>query len=336
MKAVELKNKNISVVQIPEPQIQNPYDIKIKIAYSSICGYDIMGYRGIVNYNYNTLIGHEASGIVVETGNAVTSVKQGENVSISPHISCGNCHYCRKGHPEYCHMEASYSPPPMMAEYIVVNETQVFKLQDSISLLEGCLTEPLTLCIRCLEKAHLEIGSTLLIIGGGAMGLLILQLARRRGASAIVVMEPNESKQKLALYLGATSVVNPNEYSYASLLNQYTDGYGYDAVIEASGNFDAAHFAFNYVTRGGHIVYFSMYDPTAELPVNMLNLYWKDAMMSAVLPPPNSYFRKAIEIEPYLDLRSVITGIFPYQEAKKAFEEKAGHAHAKVVLDFTV
>lgn len=333
MKNIKYQNKAIKIVDIPEPQITSPTQIKIRIAYASICGYEIMKYRSSRNTNVEYSLGHEASGMVVEIGSKVSTFSPGDFVTLNPYSFCGECENCIKGQPTYC----TNPPQPhvsFMSEYVVLEQNQVYLLPDSLSLLEGCLIEPLSVCIRAVEKTQLTYKKNLLIIGGGAMGLLCLQTALTHPVENIVVLDPNPNKRAIAEELGATFALDPNTDNLYFQLMDLSKGLGFDAVIEASGDSDCIVFGYNLLARGGSLVMLSMYNEVFSFQLRPLSLYWKDASIHAVYPN-YTYFPYAISLSKRLQLAKIITKIFPYMKAQDAFSDKAyNHEHAKVVLDF--
>ena len=220
-----------------------------------------------------------------------------------------------------------------MTEYISIDAKQAFLLPTEVSLPAGSLIEPLMMAMHAISKARLDWGKNLIILGGGAMGQIILKLARQYPLGKIVVVEPVAAKREMAKRFGADVVLDPsgcNLVTEALLLN---GGMGYDAVIEASGSRGSAQTALNIVARGGSVVYFGLYGMDFNLEVNLFNLYWKDATISCVCVP-SGYFPSAIAMAGRLRLEEVVTGLFPFSQGIQAFAEKASGVHAKVMLQF--
>lgn len=333
MKNVKFRNGKIIIVDVPEAQILSDNDVKVKIAYCSICGYEMSVYNGKFPGMEDFNLGHEASGIVVKTGKNVKGIHPGDRVTLSPYFSCGYCENCKKGLRQFCsnmnRIEATF-----MTEYAVLDQTMVYRLPETVSLEEGCLIEPLSVSLRALEKAQIGYNKKLLIIGGGAMGLLALQAALCNPIEGVAVIDPNESKRELALKLGAALAVDPRSEDLYYQLMDYTHGVGFDAVLEASGNSECVTTAFNLLARGGSLVLLSIYESDYRLPISTLNLYYKDATIQAVYPSGDA-FVKALNLAPRLDLKSMITGVFPYKEAVSAYREKGNcHHHIKVLITF--
>ena len=335
MKTVRLnEQRQPELVEVPLPTIIRPNDVLIRMAHASICGYDMMVIKGDYATEPDRRVGHEGSGVVEAVGVAVPQefIAPGDRVTIEAYQRCGVCQACRGGQPEYCINPGSGSTN-LMSEYVVYDYKQVYRLPDSLSLKEGSLIEPLMMAMHTYSKARLGVGKSLLIIGGGAMGLILLKLATLYPFSRIVVAEPNEEKRKLALRFGASDVIDPSKSHIVASVTEISHGMGFDTVIEASGNRECAKLALHLVSRGGALIYFALYGMQYALEVNLFQLYWRDSTISAVCVPANA-FPAAIEIAPRVKLEEVITGLFPFTEAPLAFAEKAKGQHAKVMLAF--
>ena len=149
----------------------------------------------------------------------------------------------------------------------------------------------------------------------------------------IVVVEPDASKRNAAYRFGADVVLNPHAGNLLSEALMLSDGKGYDAVIEASGDRASSQNSINLVARGGSVVFFGLYGMEFNLELNLFNLYWKDASVSAVCVP-HGQFPAALRMATRLNLEEVITGMFPFEQAIEAFGEKEKGGHAKVMLEF--
>lgn len=330
MKRVLLDNRQIQIQEIEEPVLQNDSDVLVQVCYSSICGYELMIYRGQASAGSNYEVGHEISGIVLKTGKAVTDFKPGDPVVVGLHTHCGICSMCRRQQYNYClnmHSESNN-----MRERIVCPQTAIYHLH-SLPLREGCLIEPLTMAMCCVNNAKPSAGDRVLILGGGAMGLLILKLLLLYPIQDVAVAEPNPHKREMAISFGASCVFDPYADKYMDEVNQFSGHEGYNIVIEASGNPVSAKISPYFVSRGGRLVFFGLYGMNFELPLNLFSLYWNDMKVSAVYPS-TSFYTDAIKLAPRLKLQELITAEFPFEQAEEAFREKDTGNHVKVVLKF--
>jgi 2-desacetyl-2-hydroxyethyl bacteriochlorophyllide A dehydrogenase len=240
----------------PDPR-PGPGEVVIRVEACGICGTD----RSIVNGNYPIdfpiTLGHEYAGTVVETGTAVRTLRVGQRVGVDPNVVCGVCAFCRRGHTNLC---SNLTPLGIVrsggyAEFSAVPEQNAYAIPDAMSFEDGGMLEPLACSIRGLQLAQIELGDVVVVLGGGPMGCLLIQLARLRGAASVIVSEPNEARRALALQLGADLGLGPGPELREWVLER-TGGLGADVVFEAAGKTAAAEAALSLVRRGGTVMWF--------------------------------------------------------------------------------
>lgn len=332
MKSLRMRpDRSLFFQELPMPDAPGPGQVLIRMAYASICGYDMMMLRGQAAYPPKGVLGHEGSAVVEAVGPNVRQLQPGDAVTIMPYTSCGQCEACRSGNPAFCVNPGGRSD--LMTEYIVLDQTMLYKLPEDVSLKAGSLIEPLMMAMHTIQKARLSYGKNVIILGCGAMGQIILKLARQHPVGKIVVVEPDASKREAAYRFGADVVLNPHAGNLLSEALMLSDGKGFDAVIEASGDRTSAQNAINMVARGGSVVFFGLYGMDFNLDLNLFNLYWKDATVSAVCVP-HGQFPAALRMAARLKLEEVITGMFPFDNAVEAFQAKEAGGHAKVMVEF--
>jgi (R,R)-butanediol dehydrogenase/meso-butanediol dehydrogenase/diacetyl reductase/L-iditol 2-dehydrogenase len=339
MKSLRLiSTGELKIINVEEPQIKNPTEVKIKMSYSSICGVDVMMYRGTANKIPQGVMGHEGSGIIVDLGEeAAKYLNAGDPVTINPVFICHHCKSCHNLSVTCCELgtatDLSIKSSSMMSEYIVVHYLQVFPLPQGISLKEGCLAEPVTMALYTVNKAALAPGNKVLILGGGSMGQLILRLCMLYPVASVVVADPHREKRELALRGKATVVLDSRSESFIPDILEQCNGKGFEVVIEASGSQQSAETAFSFLARGGCLIYFGLYGMDFSVSLNLFNLYWKDATIRGVFMPKNLY-HQALDLIPRLGVEDIITALYPFDKAEEAFSEKARGQHVKVMLEF--
>ncbi len=332
MKSLRMrKDRTLYFKELPDPGPPGPREVLVRMACASICGYDMMMLSGRAAYPKDGMIGHEGSGVVVATGAEVRGFRAGDPVTIMPYATCGQCDACRSNRPHFCLNPGGRSD--LMTEYICIDQHEAFCLPEKVSLRAGCLTEPLMMAMHAVRKAHLSYGSSVILLGCGAMGQIILKLVRRHPVGRIVVVDPHPEKREAALRFGADLALDSADSNLMSEVLLANGGMGYDAVLEVSGSRRSAQMALNIVARGGNVVYFGLYGMDFNLEVNLFNLYWKDAAITSVCVPSGD-FPAALAMAPSLHLEDVITRVFPFSEAIQAFREKATGRHAKIMLEF--
>ena len=272
--AVYYSNNDVRLEERPKPQI-GPGEILVKMRACGICGSDVMEWYRLKKAPL--VLGHEAAGEVINTGEGVKNFKEGDRVFVSHHVPCNQCRYCRAGHHTVCPtLQTTNFDPGGFAEYIRVPAINVergtFLLPPEISFEEATFIEPLACVVRGQRMANLEFGQHLLILGGGVSGLLHLLLARSRGAERIVVTDINEYRLKAAKELGADLVIPAKEDVPGYLKDRPAD-----LVIICTSATAAFEQALTSVDRAGTILCFAPTEPGVTLPLPV-NDFWRNSI----------------------------------------------------------
>ena len=188
-------------------------DVLINVKACGVCGTDVHIYegdKGAADVTPPTILGHEFAGVVEAVGSDVSGFKPGDRVCIDPNHPCGCCEPCRDGINHYCEHMTGYGTTVNggFAEYCSVDMQQVYKLGDHTSFEQGAMTEPVACCLHGIDMCNIKPGSTVVVIGGGMIGLLMMQLAKNAGATKVVLLEPVEGKREVALKLGADLAID--------------------------------------------------------------------------------------------------------------------------------
>lgn len=333
MKAAVLKEVGVLEVQdVPEPETA-PDQIKVKIAYSGICGTD----PEIVEGRFvppkpplgPNILGHEASGTIAEIGKDIKGdFKVGQKVAMNFRSSCGACYYCTNKMEHFCERMSPASGA--MAEYAVYNESAVFPLPDGLALDIGALLEPVSVAVHTMDIAQVKVGDAVIITGAGTIGLLLLQLAIRSGASKVLISEPVATKRKLAKELGADVVIDPTNENLEEAANKLTDGRGFNVCLEASGKVNVAKQLIYLTQPCGTIVWCAVYPADAEVGVPPFYMYQKELTIRSILVSPYS-FPRAMHMLPKLNLKPLIS-IYPLTDVVKAFADLKAGRGIKIML----
>ena len=302
-----------------------------------VCGTDVHifhGEPGSADVNPPVVLGHEYSGEVVEVGEGVTALKPGDHVTVDPNIYCGECVYCRNGKKQLCEtMQAvGVTRDGGFGEYSLVPAAQAFKLGDSVPYEAGAMAEPVACCLHGIDLAGIKAGDRVCIVGGGAIGLIMLQLAKLSGASSLVLSEPNEKRRQVALSLGADAAIDPTAPDAGSAYEAAL-GDGADVVIECVGNNAAVKSAFQLAKKGATIVLFSVpkVDATFDLP--LFDVYKKELTIKGSFVNPDTHERAVRLINSgKLDFTSIITHRFNLDQLPEAIAMQMSSESIKVVV----
>lgn len=323
----------VEVIDFPEQEL-GPNDVKIRLAYAAICGSDPHLAEGAFSWDVPQGLGHEVSGIVEELGARahVNGLKVGDRVACNFLHFCGTCYWCRTGKQQFCTQIADYQRPGM-AEYVVWHESQVYKLPDDVSLLKGCLLEPVSVGVRMMDKLQPLVGDRTLVCGGGPIGQIAVQLLARYGATSLTMVEPIAERRELALHYGARHVIDPSAENMVERALELTDGLGYDVVLDASGSPRAVASLPDVAARGGTLIYGAMYPNEFEMPFNIAQLcYFRELTISGLFVSPYT-FPRALQLLPELDLDAFTQAVFPLDEAPLAFETHLSGRYPKVIVE---
>lgn len=335
-----MKDKNeelrgtVGVMEMPDLPV-GPHDVKIKVAYCAICGSDPHIVGGIFPDRVVPFgLGHEISGIVTEVGpeSNIKNLKVGDRVAGNFLQFCGRCYYCQNGMQQFCTNEKDESDSPGMAEYVVWDEGQVWKIPDSVSLKEACLLEPTAIATRIADKSQIKAGMKAAIQGGGPIGLLTLQLMKMNGATSLTLIEPIAARRQLALDMGADYVIDPTTQNVVEECEKLTDHMGYDIVVEVSGFGPAAQIPLQIASRGGTVLYSAMFPNTFELPVNLYQYcYKKELTITGTLVAPYA-FPRAAQLMERMKYEAFTEKVFPLEEAEEAFATHLSGKYPKVLI----
>ena len=327
---------SFEVRQAPELH-PGPGEVVIKNMVCGVCGTDVHifhGEPGSADVTPPVVLGHEYSGEVVEVGEGVTALKPGDHVTVDPNIYCGECVYCRNGKKQLCEtMQAvGVTRDGGFGEYSLVPAAQAFKLGDSVPYEAGAMAEPVACCLHGIDLAGIKAGDRVCIVGGGAIGLIMLQLAKLSGASSLVLSEPNEKRRQVALSLGADAAIDPTAPDAGSAYEAAL-GDGADVVIECVGNNAAVKSAFQLAKKGATIVLFSVpkVDATFDLP--LFDVYKKELTIKGSFVNPDTHERAVRLINSgKLDFTSIITHRFNLDQLPEAIAMQMSSESIKVVV----
>ncbi|MQY61822.1 alcohol dehydrogenase catalytic domain-containing protein [archaeon] len=274
--AVYHNNRDIRIKDVPKPDI-GPDEILLKVMASGICGTDVVEWYRLPKAP--RVLGHEATGIIEKIGKNVTKYKVGDRVFVSHHVSCNNCHYCRKDSHTACEtLHTTNYYPGGFSQYIRVPkinvETGVYKLSPNMSYEEGTFIEPLACAVRGQRLANISKDDAILIIGSGMAGILHIQLAKLKGAKKIVAADINPNRLKLAEKFGADHVIDAKD-DLPQELKKINNGKAVDKVIVCTDAEKAALTALECVDRGGTILFFAVPAPTTKIPIPITQ-FWRN------------------------------------------------------------
>jgi L-iditol 2-dehydrogenase len=335
--AVYHSNKDIRIEEVPKPEI-GPDEFLLKVMASGICGTDVVEWYRLPKAP--RVLGHEATGIIEETGENVTKYKTGDRVFVSHHVPCNQCCYCNKDSHTACEtLHTTNYYPGGFSQYIRVPkiniDTGVYMLPASMSYEEGTFIEPLACVVRGQRLAEINKCNTVLIIGSGISGILHIQLAKMKGVKKIFVADINPDRLELAKKFGADYVIDAN-YDLFLQLKELNDGKGVEKVILCTGATKAALTTLDCVDRGGTILFFAVPDPTVKIPIPITQFWRNETTIRTSYGAAPKDLKVALQIltQKRINVTDIITHRLDIREAAEGFKlvVEAGKS-LKVILE---
>ena len=320
------KPKEILVMEkeIPEP---GPGEVLIKVLASGICGTDVHIYLGEYLGDYPVIPGHEFSGLVTVAGSQITRFKVGDRVAVEPNIACDNCVHCLNNRQNFClnWQAIGVTLPGGMEEYVTAPEKAVFGIGD-LPFEQAAFMEPLSCVVHGVERARIDLGDKVAILGAGPIGDLILQMARLQGAAHITMLENNPGRAELARQLGADQVVNRLEDLQ---LNTY------DVVIDATGVIAVMNRAIDFTRHGGTVLLFGVPPSGKNIEMEAFKIFRKGlTLLSSYTSVRNSFQAVGLLQTGQVQVEPLISHRLPLKELPRALEMIENHDPAvkKVII----
>jgi L-iditol 2-dehydrogenase len=305
-------------------------DVMVDVAACGVCATDLHLLDGSISlYQPPRVLGHEVGGVVRAIGTAVRHVRPGDAVALDTNLPCHTCFHCREGRPFMCPNRLGVAAG--FSEHNVVPASVVYKLPPGVPPSVGALAEPLSCAIHAVERGDLRPADSVAVIGAGALGLLVLTVARLRGATHLLVSDPDPARRDVARRMGATRVVDPSTEDLASAVQDVTEGRGVDCAFEAVGMQATIEQAFQLPRQGGTLVQVSV-PPTSARPV--LPAY---DLFARELTIRGSYIRttefgRAVDLLGTLDLAPLISRRFPLSQIQDAIQAARSRQGIRILV----
>lgn len=315
-----------------------PHDVLVNNKACGICGTDVHiyhGEKGSADVTPPVVLGHEFAGIVAEVGSEVTSVKVGDHVAMDPNMYCNQCMPCRMGKKQECeHLFAlGVNVNGGFAEYAVCPETQCFKVREDISFDEAAMAESLACVVHGIDQAQIQPGQVVLVIGGGTIGLMMVQMARLCGASTIILSEPVEMRRKIGMEVGADAAIDPIHENVPQRIKEICGRDGADVVIECVGKPFAVEQAFSAAGFAATILLFSVPGVDATVPLPLFDVYKKELRIVGSMINPDTHQRAVNLINSgRLELKKLITHVYDLEHMDEAIHMQMSAESIKVVV----
>ena len=290
MKAIQktVGEVGAQLVELEIPRIGRN-DVLVQVKNAALCRSDVDVYEWTqlvqnAHYKLPFTMGHEFSGIVVEVGEDVKSIRVGDRVAGETHIPCGYCNTCRTGNQHICRNNMGVigrSFNGCFAEYIKIPEIAAVKMPDSISYRQGALLEPFATAMHALSKANPS-GNSIAILGMGTIGLMTVELAKFLGSTKIFVMGNNELRLAEGKRLGADVTINGSREDFVEVIMRETNGVGVSSIIDMTGNEEVINKSVEALKVAGTLVHVGMVPKPLTFNNYMYGVVYKELNVTGI------------------------------------------------------
>jgi len=339
MKAVVLKEaKKLVMEEVPDP-IAGKNEVVVKVRAVSICGSDMHIYN-LAPFGPDLIMGHELAGTIVELGIGAEGWKNGDDVWVSGGGGCCECPDCLRGNHHVCKRPKIIATGDVQggyAEYIKVPKTFLYPLPNGVSFRAAAQVDTLGIGFRAVELAGVGLGTSVVVLGGGAIGLYAVQCAKAAGAGLIILSEPTQLRADLGRKLGANITLDPTKEKKKKKILELTDGEGVDVVLECAGRKETVESSINLVPRGtGKVVWMGVcLEEITFVPwlwvEKDITVHWLNGIGRGQVPD------KCLQLleQKKINTDSMISSVIALEELPEAFERLTKpNKEIKIVVEF--
>jgi len=335
MQAARLVSVGTMVLDEVDKPVPGPGDLLVKVRACGICGSDRHMFRGEYPTALPVTLGHEFCGTVEAVGEGVTRLAPGALITGDPNIACGHCAQCRNGRPNLCDNLTAIGVfrDGGFADYVIVPQGQAIALPAGLSPLHGAFSEPLACGLHGLDVAAIKPGDSVAILGGGVIGLLMVQLARLAGAATVILSTRQKPRRDLAEAMGATHTVDAAGDVVDTIAGAggIVPG-GVDVVLECAGVGETFRQGLAIARRGGAMVIFGVMPKGEEVAVSPYDLLVKELRIESAWLNPLTHGRAARMIASgALDLDRLITRTIPLAEVPAVVGAAPAFGEIKII-----
>ena len=323
-------------VPVPEP---GPTEVLIRVRKSAICGTDVH----IRNWDawaqatvpVPLVVGHEFSGVIADTGSAVTRYRPGQRVSGEGHIVCGECRNCRAGRGHLCRntLGVGVQRPGAFAEYLCLPQENVVPIPDDISDEVAAVFDPLGNAVHTALSFDL-VGEDVLVTGAGPIGIMGALIASRVGARKVVITDVNDERLALARAMGLEHTLNPARESLTERMAALGMTEGFDVGLEMSGAADAFRQMIDVMNNGGKVAILGIAPAAFEIDWN--KVIFKMLTLKGIYGREmyETWYKMIALVQAGLDVTPLITHRLPIERFDEGMEAMRAGRSGKVVLDW--
>ncbi len=329
MKAAALTGiREISIIEVEQPEIKNPDDVLIELKAVGVCGSDMHYYKegkiGSLVVDFPFILGHEFAGVIAEVGSAVTNMKPGDRVAVDPNIYCGKCDQCLAGRHHTCRNGKFLGSPGQLngcnTEFVVMPERNCFVLPDNVTFEEGMMAEPFTIGYYATSLAGELKGKDCAVFGFGPIGMSVFQALRMQDAGKLIVSEKLDYRGEMAKEQGADLIINPDKTRRVKeqVFKEFSNGV--DIAFDASGSQEAVDDAVSILKPGGILLIIGI--PDFDRWSFRADEMRRKELTIRNVRRQNAFEQKAIDAiaRGKVNLKPMVTHRFSLEETAEAYE----------------
>lgn len=331
----------IEIMDVPKPEA-GENEVLIQVKACAVCGSDIrIFHHGNDRVKPPQILGHEISGVVVQAGSKVTKLKVGDRVAVGADVPCGHCVYCESGSGNNCpeNYAMGYQFAGGFAEYCLLNEMvmnygPVHIIPDHVAYEEAALAEPLACVINGLEKVDLKLGDTLVIIGAGPIGCMMVPVARLWGATKIIMVDNDKHRIESARRFSADEYILSGEEDSVRRVMELTNGLGADAVITANSS-PKTHL--DAIDMAGHRARVNLFGGLAQgtsITIEPNKIHYKEMIVTGSHGSTPRQHKMAVDLiaSGKINIKNYISHHFPLDQIRSAITTAENREGLRVVV----
>jgi L-iditol 2-dehydrogenase len=316
---------HLEIADLPVPALA-PKDVLVRVKACGICGSDVHGYDGSSGRRIPPIVmGHEAAGTIAAIGSGVSGFRQGDRVTFDSTVYCGQCEFCARGDVNLCdHRQVvgvscgDYRRHGAFAEYVSVPAHILYPLPNTVSFADAAMLEAVSVALHAVRISPPMRGGTVLVIGAGMIGLLILQAAKAAGAARVLIADVDATRLDLARQVGADETLETSRGTLEAEVMGLTSGKGVDVALEAVGRNETVAAAIQSVRKGGGVTLVGNIAPEVTIPLQKVvtrQLRLQGSCASA------GEYPEAIELvaSGKIQVRPLITAVAPLEDGPEWF-----------------
>ncbi|EFW94036.1 zinc-binding dehydrogenase [Haladaptatus paucihalophilus DX253] len=320
--------------QRPEPDSD---ELLVEVTACGVCTTDVHMYSGSLTVDYPMTPGHESAGEIVAVGDDIDDYEVGDRVAINPSIPCNECSACKSGRENLCKDltslggAAEHIIEGAFSEYVTAPASNVEDIGD-MDYRTAAFAEPLGCCINGVDQIDLTSGETVVIVGAGAIGLLLTQLLRASATGPLVVSEPVTERREAALDIGADYVIDPTEEDPTTVIPDLVGSV--DVAIEAVGLPDTIEQAHELTGPGGRTLVFGVPPEDATVEISPFDVFYEEREIVGTYSLTPDSFARAVTLlqNGRIDADTLVTDEFSLDDIELAFEQMEAREGLKKIV----